>query len=101
MPIKLVQEVVAIEVCAAVHKYAIFRIKFPDRIASPVVINENSLGLGAGLQESDRSLGILLRLVGILAAGETDPLHQCKHSNQDDSGRIEKWTEPRGVWAPL
>src|ERR1700676_4140309 len=99
--LKLEKQVVAIEVCAAVHKYAILGIKFPDRIASPVVVNENSLGLGAGLQERDSSLGILFRLAGILAAGKTDPLHQCKHSNQNDSGHVEKWTEPRGVRTPL
>src|SRR5450631_1898392 len=45
---RLAQEVIAIEVRAAVHEYAIFGIKFPDRIASPVVENEDSLGMVAG-----------------------------------------------------
>src|SRR6202158_5810691 len=83
--LKLAQQVVAIEVGATVHEYAIFGIEFPDRIASPIVVNENSLGLGAGLQERDCLLGILLRFVGILAAGKTDPFYGRKHSNQNDN----------------
>src|SRR5882762_604979 len=95
--LKLAQQVVAIEVCAAVHKDAIFGIKFPDRIASPVVVNEDPPGLLAGPQERDSSLGKLLRLPGVLAAGKTDPLHQCKDTYQNDNSRVEKQTEPRGV----
>src|ERR1700730_11710617 len=92
--LKLAQQAVAIEVSPAVHEDAIFGIKSPDRVASPVVINENSLGLGSGLQERDSSLGILLRLVVILAAGETDPLHQRKQSNQNDNGDVKIMREP-------
>src|ERR1700674_4853624 len=99
--LKLARQVVAIEVRSAVHEHAMFGIKFPDGIASPVVVNENSLGLGTGLQERDSSLRILLRLVGILAAGETDPLHQRKQSNQNDNGDVKRRPEPRGVWTPL
>src|ERR1019366_6398835 len=40
---RLAQEVVAIEIGAAIHEHAIFRIKLPDGIASPVVVNEDSL----------------------------------------------------------
>src|ERR1039458_4752 len=90
---RLAQEVVAIEIRAAVHEYAIFGIKFPDRIASPVVVNKDSPGLVAGPQERDRFLGKLLRLAGILVAGKTDPLHQCKHGYQNDNSSIEKWPE--------
>ena len=32
----------------------------------------------------------LADLCRILAAGKTDPLHQCKQSNQNDSGHVEK-----------
>jgi hypothetical protein len=98
---RLAQKVVAIEVRAAVHEYAIFGIKFPDGIASPVVVNENSPGIVAGSQERDRLLGKLLRHAGILVAGKTDPLHQCKHTYQDDNSPVEKWPEPRRVWTPL
>src|SRR4030088_2526270 len=96
--LKLPQEVVAIEVGAAVHEYAIFGIEFPDCIASPVVVNENSPGLGPGLQERDSLLRILLRLTGILVAGKTDPFYRRKHSNQNDNGKVKKWSEPDGVW---
>ena len=99
--LKLAQEVVAIEVGAAVHEHAIFGIEFPDRIASPVVVNENSLGLGAGLQERDSFLGKLLRLAGVLVAGKTDPFYQRKHSNQNYKGKVKKWSEPDRVWRQL
>src|SRR5450759_5238319 len=98
---RLAQEVVAIKISAAVHEYAILGIKLPDRIASPVVVNENSLGLVAGPPERHSLLGKLLRLVGILVAGKTDPLHQYKHSHQNDKSPVEKWPEPRGVGTPV
>src|ERR1700687_184654 len=74
----LAQEVVAIEISTAVREYAIFGIKLPDRIASPVVVNENSPGIVASPQERDRLLGKLLRLNCVLVAGKGDPFHQCK-----------------------
>jgi len=89
--LKLAQEGVAIQVRAAVYEYAIFRIELPDRIASPVIVNENSPRIVAGTQERDSSLRKLLRLAGILVAGKTDPLHQCKHSDQNDNKPVEKW----------
>jgi len=79
-PNRLAQEIDAIEVGAAVHEYAIFGIKFPDRITSPVIENKEFPGLVASSQEGDSLLGKLLRLAGILVAGKTDPLHQCKHA---------------------
>jgi hypothetical protein len=45
---RLTHEVVAIEIGAAIHEYAILRIEIPDGIASPVVKNENSPGIVAG-----------------------------------------------------
>ncbi len=91
----------AIEVGAAVHEDAIFGIELPDRVASPVVVNKDFLGLVAVPQERDRFLGKLFRLGSILAAGKTDPLHQCKHSHQRENSPVKKWPEPRGGRIPL
>src|SRR5208282_5665135 len=99
--LKLAQEVVAIEVRPAVHEYTILGIKFPDGIASPVVVNKDVTGLVAGPQERDSFLRKLLGLAGILVAGESDPLHQCKHTYQNDNRAVEKWPEPRGARRPL
>src|ERR1700674_5167419 len=74
--LKLAQQVVAIQVCAAINEYAIFGIELPDCIASPVVVNEDSSGLVASLQERDRFLGKQVRLAGILVSGKTDPLYR-------------------------
>ena len=68
---ELVQRAVAIEVGAAIQKYPIFRIKIPDGIASPVVVNENSAWLVVGAEEGDRFLWVLLRFAGILVVGQT------------------------------
>src|SRR6202140_1947773 len=98
--LKLAQQVVTVEVCAAVHKYAIFGIKFPDGIASPVEVHENSLGLVAGPQESDSFLGEQVRLAGVLVSSKIDPLYQRKHSNQNDNGKVKRRPEPRRDGCP-
>src|SRR5208282_6113216 len=66
-------EIGAIEVGAAVHEDAIFGIALPDRIASPVIVNKDFLGLVAGPQERDGFFGKLLHLGSTLAASKTDP----------------------------
>ena len=94
-------EIGAIEVRSAIHEYAIFGIELPDRIASPVVVNEDFLGLVAGPLERDSFFGKLLRLGSILVAGKSRPLHQCKHSHQHENSPVKKRPEPRGDWMLL
>src|SRR5580698_8923226 len=47
----LAQQVVAIEVGAAVGEDAVLRVEFPDGIAAPVVESEEALRLGRGPEE--------------------------------------------------
>src|SRR5258708_26832232 len=93
---ELTQQVVAIEIGAAVHEYAIFGIEFPDRIASPVVVNEDSAGLVAGLQEGGSFLGKLLRLAGVLVTSKTDPFYQRKHGHQKSNCSDKEWPKKIG-----
>src|SRR5208282_5689235 len=91
----LAEQVVAIEVGAAVHKYAIFRIQFPNRIASPVIENEDVSRIVTGMQESHRFLRKMLGFAGILVAGETDPPGRGKQRQQNEDGRVEKQAGPQ------
>src|SRR5208282_6428803 len=79
---------------ASVHEHAIFGIKLPDRVASPIVVDKNPLRIMAGLQERDCSLGKQLRLASVLVASKTDPVHQGKRSHQNENRRAEKRPEP-------
>ena len=76
--LKLVQEVVAVEVGATIHENPVFGIELPDGIASPVVVNEDVLRIVGGAQERDRVLRKLRGFRSRLVAGQADPLDRLK-----------------------
>jgi hypothetical protein len=47
-PLELAEQVIAVKVRTAIHEHSIAGIKIPDRVAAPIVVNEDPLGLVAG-----------------------------------------------------
>ena len=92
-------EIVFVKVSAAVSKDAILRIEFPDRVASPVVVNEKPFGLIARVQELDGFLGKLPGLADGLLGGEVDPSDHGKEGQQSGCGHIERGPEAR--WSAM
>ena len=90
----LLEEVVSIEIGAAVGEYAVLWTEFPDHIASPVVVSEKAFGLGMSLKEGDCFLREERGFTSGLVAGEIGPSQQGEQRHQQDDCRLEKCRDP-------
>ena len=82
----LLEEVAAIEIGAAVGKWAILRVEIPDDVPSPVIVGEKPFWELPGAQERDRIAGEQSGRVGILGVGESGPSPESENGEEDKRG---------------